>query len=54
MPHPDGTITVSYKINKKGELTASITIPENTAGVFCWKGKEYPLKGGIFQLRVES
>jgi alpha-L-rhamnosidase len=44
MPHPKGTIITEYNIDKKGTLTARLSIPEGTSGVFMWKGKEYELK----------
>lgn len=53
MPHPDGTISVSYKIwdnrkakNSKACLEAEINLPDSISGVFLWNGKTYPLKGG--------
>lgn len=53
MPHPAGSITVSYKLNRKGKLTARLVLPENTNGVFVWKGKNYQLKSGEQVLTVE-
>jgi hypothetical protein len=47
MPHPDGSISVSYKIDKKGIMTAEISLPESITGIFIWKGKTVPLTGGI-------
>lgn len=46
IPHPQGKISVAYKIDKKGVLTAEITLPESISGVFVWKGKTFPLTGG--------
>lgn len=46
IPHPQGSISVSYKIDKKGKLTAEIILPESVTGQFIWKGKEYSLTGG--------
>ncbi|MDR2388994.1 MAG: glycoside hydrolase [Tannerellaceae bacterium] len=46
MPHPLGSISVSYEADKKGNLKAHIILPPETSGVFLWKGKEYPLTGG--------
>ncbi|HPW64188.1 MAG TPA: alpha-L-rhamnosidase C-terminal domain-containing protein, partial [Cyclobacteriaceae bacterium] len=45
MPHPNGKISVAYKV-KKGSLQAEINLPENTEGTFVWKDKRYALKGG--------
>jgi hypothetical protein len=46
MPHPMGSISVAYAIDKKGSLEATIVLPQGSTGVFVWKGKEYPLKEG--------
>ncbi|MDR0429932.1 MAG: alpha-L-rhamnosidase N-terminal domain-containing protein [Tannerellaceae bacterium] len=46
MPHPKGTISTEYTVDKKGVLTANLTLPPETSGIFVWKGKEYPLKEG--------
>jgi len=45
MPHPNGTVAVNY--SKSGsKWNISINLPIRTDGVFIWKGKSYPLKGG--------
>jgi len=46
MPHPDGFISAEYNLDKSGKLKAVITLPSSLTGVFVWKNKEYPLKGG--------
>lgn len=46
MPHPNGDISASYKIDKKEKLTAILVLPSGTSGTFVWKGKEYILKEG--------
>ena len=46
MPHPYGTIKVSYKLDKKGRLNASITLPERLKGTFVWKNTTKELKAG--------
>lgn len=46
MPHPDGKISVAYKVDKKGMLTAEISLPEGTSGEFVWKGNTYMLTAG--------
>ncbi len=52
MPHPAGSITASYKLDRKNKLTASITLPNGVTGTFVWKGKEYELKGGNQEITV--
>jgi hypothetical protein len=46
MPHPTGSISVSYALDKKGILKAHIILPPETTGTFVWKGKEYALTAG--------
>lgn len=47
MPHPSGMlIEVNYTLDKKGKLTAQITLPDFVTGTFIWKGKTYNLNGG--------
>jgi len=45
MPHPDGTISVSY-ILKNNQWQIKIILPQKTAGVLVWKTSKYALKGG--------
>lgn len=45
MPHPAGTISVSYQITKN-RLQAALELPPATTGTFLWKGKTYHLKPG--------
>ena len=45
MPHPNGEVKVSYKLNGNS-LDGTITLPPKTSGRFLWKGKTYPLKAG--------
>lgn len=53
MPHPRGTVVAAYRVDaKKGLLTAELQLPDNTPGVFVWKGKEYPLKAGKNKLEL--
>ncbi|MDR1980866.1 MAG: glycoside hydrolase [Tannerellaceae bacterium] len=54
MPHPSGSITAAYKIDKKGTLSATLTLPPGTTGTFVWRGLTYPLKAGRQEVRVES
>ncbi len=46
IPHPKGTISVSYVIDKNNQLKAEITLPSGTEGTFIWKNKEYALTSG--------
>jgi hypothetical protein len=50
IPHPAGKISVSYEYQKNWVLT--IQLPANTPGVLIWKGKKYPLKGGMNNLQL--
>ncbi len=54
MPHPLGNITAGYTIDKKGTLTASLSLPPGTSGTFIWKGKEYALKEGKQELIIKA
>lgn len=45
MPHPQGTIAVSYQVKGK-RLQAEITLPTGVTGQFIWHDKSYPLHGG--------
>ncbi|MDR1161051.1 MAG: alpha-L-rhamnosidase N-terminal domain-containing protein [Tannerellaceae bacterium] len=54
MPHPSGTISAKYIVDKKGNPTADLTLPPGTSGVFIWKGKEYPLTEGEQQIIVNE
>jgi hypothetical protein len=45
IPHPKGEITVSYEL-KKNKWEVIINLPENTTGLFIWKGKQYGIKPG--------
>lgn len=46
IPHPNGEIAVNYKVDKKGKLTAEISLPEGVTGTFAWKGEKTDLKSG--------
>ena len=50
MPHPRGEIKVNYNVNAHSKLSAIISIPSGTSGVFVWKGKEHILKSGETKL----
>lgn len=46
VPHPDGRLTAAY-IRKNGKWDVKIGLPLHTTGILVWKGKTYPLKGGV-------
>lgn len=50
IPHPDGTISVTYKNGKM--LEASIILPDGITGDFIWKGRRYPLREGQQSLKL--
>lgn len=52
IPHPKGSISVAYKIDKNGILTAEITLPESVTGQFIWKGKEHKLTEGKQTIKI--
>ena len=43
IPHPAGTVSADYKIDKRGRLTARLTLPEGTTGRFIWQGEQHEL-----------
>jgi hypothetical protein len=45
IPHPNGKVAVAYILNKD-KWKISVTLPQNTTGVFIWKAKKYMLKAG--------
>jgi alpha-L-rhamnosidase len=45
IPHPNGKIAVSYVLIRS-KWKIDITLPQNTPGIFIWKGTTYPLKAG--------
>ena len=47
MPHPRGTISVSYSLLNSGRLRALIVLPEGVSGSFVWQGRVKPLRPGI-------
>jgi len=51
IPHPDGKITVSYKL-EKGKWKINISLPELSTGIFIWKAKQYHLKAGNNLLNI--
>eukprot|EP00388_Colpodella_angusta_P017041 GDKJ01042208.1.p1 GENE.GDKJ01042208.1~~GDKJ01042208.1.p1 ORF type:complete len:799 (-),score=58.97 GDKJ01042208.1:603-2999(-) len=51
MPHPKGSISVSYKL-EKGKWKIQVDLPKTISGTLIWKGKDIALKEGSnsFQL----
>jgi len=45
IPHPNGKVVVSY-VEEGSKWKIKLDLPENTSGVFVWKGKTYLLKAG--------
>jgi hypothetical protein len=52
IPHPKGIIQVSYQMEKKGQLNATITLPDGVTGTFKWKGRERRLQGGAQEIKL--
>ncbi len=46
IPHPRGTVSVSYKRSSTGKLNVTITLPEGVEGTFVWNGRTKPLRPG--------
>lgn len=51
LPAPAGLIETSYR-KDDNRVDAIITLPSGLSGVFVWKGKEYPLKGGKHEFHL--
>ena len=51
VPHPEGSVDVSYKVKGK-TLQAEIILPDGVDGTFVWKGKDYELHGGRNTLKI--
>ncbi|MFA6872845.1 MAG: alpha-L-rhamnosidase C-terminal domain-containing protein [Bacteroidaceae bacterium] len=51
--HPQGLVSVDYKISKAGRMKASVELPESVSGRFIWNGHEYPLHGGAQTIDAE-
>jgi alpha-L-rhamnosidase len=49
IPHPNGKINVSYKLEKK-RWNVFVSLPTNTSGYLIWKGEKIDLKTGDNQL----
>ena len=46
IPHPAGDVSVSYKEDGRGRLTATVSLPDGVDGTFVWKGKSRRLHSG--------
>ena len=53
MPHPSGMIRASYSKDKKGVLTAEISLPTGISGEIIWNGSSFPLKEGSQIIRMK-
>jgi alpha-L-rhamnosidase len=51
IPHPNGKLSVKYKL-EKNKWNIQLILPQNTSGVFIWKGKSYPVKAGDNRLSI--
>jgi hypothetical protein len=51
MPHPKGTIEVDLQKSVNG-ISGFVAIPENTSGVFKWKGQAINLKEGKTEINL--
>ena len=54
IPHPDGTISVRYRLTTGGALKARIILPDPVDGTFIWEGRSYPLHPGDNRLSLGS
>ncbi|MEP2023409.1 MAG: alpha-L-rhamnosidase C-terminal domain-containing protein [Reichenbachiella sp.] len=46
-PHPNGPLTVDFKLDKNGKLNGTITLPADISGKFKWKEQQLQLNPGI-------
>ena len=53
MPTPNGNITVDYDA-KDGQLSATITLPDQVSGRLLWKGKKALLHGGTNKITIKN
>jgi hypothetical protein len=51
-PHPQGLIEVAYQRHGTG-LSATVTLPGKLTGNFILKGKSWPLKPGVNQIKTQ-
>ncbi|MNF07930.1 hypothetical protein D3C80_2082180 [compost metagenome] len=49
IPHPKGSIAVSYKL-ENGKWKIQIELPKTITGKFVWKAKTIALKEGLNQI----
>jgi hypothetical protein len=46
MPHPQGTVAVSYR-QESGHWNVKISLPEKITGALHWQGESHALQGGV-------
>ncbi len=46
IPHPNGEVSVSFRVGDAGRISAEIELPEGTTGTFEWHGKSKVLNAG--------
>ena len=51
IPHPQGAITVQYKV-KGNHIQGTVELPKDVDGIFVWNGKQLPLHGGMNQINL--
>ena len=51
IPHPQGAITVQYKV-KGNHIQGTVELPKDVDGIFVWNGKQLPLHGGKNQINL--
>lgn len=51
IPHPMGRVAVEY-VQEKTAWRVSVQLPAPVSGHLVWKGKLYPLKGGVNELQL--
>ncbi len=51
IPHPNGTIAVSYNLDKS-KWKISIQLPPKTTGILVWKSKPYSLNAGTNSITI--
>ena len=52
-PHPQGMIKVHFERSGCGVM-GSVTLPPGLQGVFLWRGKEQPLRGGVNRIEQRN
>ncbi len=52
MPVPSGIISIDLQFDGKGGVKGTVSVPENTHGVFVWREKELKLKSGVTDIKL--